>query len=386
LSTRSTLPMLGLAAAASFGCMSVAYHARQAPLGDPTTPAAHVEGVTTWDKYTPPGSFDTEEKGVIPVVTADGYKIDDQTSDTRTGVVWDLRVDGGAGVGVVTMMWSRPASPRCQGGHPALDLLLDRDAPPPNSLAPDRQVHWERPVVVRGQRVVSARFDEDPVLLREPAVVDVMLLERDDAGTREVCVRVPVSGPRITYWSDHRWSPGVRFALRRAQAFTPATTFTLGLSLGRWIGPVRLAVEGDIGGTNDDNPQASSPSGTWVCVASPGPQCDAVKLGGFALEASGSLARWGPHWGLGWSAAYEAIFGGLEHIDPTTGGFVTRHAGAGGARLGLRLFAAVPDLEGVSPYSPTSAWALELFAAATEEWYGVAGGHPLTLGIAGVGF
>jgi hypothetical protein len=65
---------------------------------------------------------------------------------------------------------------------------------------------------------------------------------------------------------------------------------------------------------------------------------------------------------------------------------VTRYAGAGGVRVGLRLFAGVPDLMGVAPRSPTSAWAFEVFAAASQEWYGVAGGHPLSFGLAGVGF
>lgn len=378
-------PTLLVVAAATSGCLSVSYRARQSPIGDPPSFAARAEAVSTWDHQSPPGSYKVGNDNVAPMVTNDGWKTETGDDDERS-VVWSLGLDGGAGADVVAMMWSRPSAPRCQGGHPALDLLLDREVPVTSAVLPRWHVHWERPVVLRGPGVVSGRFHQDPALLHEPSVVDVSLVVHDASGTRDVCVRVPVTGPGISYWNEQKWSPGLRVEVRRSRAFTPGTTFMAGFSLGRWLGPVRLALEGDVGGTNDDNPQKGSPSGTWTCVASPGPNCDSAKFGGFSLEASGMLWRHGPHWGLGWSAAYEAAFASLERIDPTSSAFVSRGAGAGGGRVGLRLLAAAPDLMGVSPHSPTSAWVLELFVAASQEWYGVAGGHPLTFGLAGAGF
>jgi len=186
--------------AVAAGCAST-YRARQAPLGDPIWPAAHVDGVHPEDTYEPPGWFLTEsgDDHTAVVTRADGFQIrrssNVQGNDTR----WDIRLQGGEGTDVVTMMWSPPTAPRCQGGHPVLDILLDLDAPPNHLLAPRRQVHWERPVVVRGERVVSGRFDRDPDLLRRPSVVDLQVVQHAGGAAREVCVRVPVNGPGVTY-------------------------------------------------------------------------------------------------------------------------------------------------------------------------------------------
>jgi hypothetical protein len=367
--------------------MPIQYRAREAMPGDPAAPAARVEAVNTWDITYPPGTYGASgEKKIAPVVTRDGFDGREAPDERDNYVLWSLRLDGGAGVEIVTMMWSPPSAPRCKGGHPALDLLLERDRPKPFMLLEDGLVHWERPFIVKGSRVVSARFDEDPALLHAPSVVDVTLREHDAAGDRERCVRVPVTGPGLTYWSTKRWSPGYRFALRRAQAFTPGSTFSFAMSLGRWFGPARLALEAGVSGTNKDAPDKGFPSGTGLCFAAPGPDCETANLGTFAFEASGLVARWRRYWGLGWSLGYETSFGALHRLDPATGAVLGRHVGAGGPRLGVRLFAGIPDLAGVSPFSPSSGWAVELFAAAAQEYYGAAGGHPVSFGLAVVGF
>jgi hypothetical protein len=188
-----------LAVAPAVGCAST-YQAHGALPGTPPVPAMRVDRVTiehavrTGLSYVPGGTR------ARYVVTRNG--LEDRSSDgddfQRT-VRWGLRVQGGAGIDVVDMTWSPGWAPLCMGGHPALAILLDLDAPPNHVLAPDAQVHWERPVIVRGERLLSGRFDEDRPLLSVPSVVDVRLIEREGGHAREVCVRVPVTGPKITY-------------------------------------------------------------------------------------------------------------------------------------------------------------------------------------------
>jgi hypothetical protein len=366
--TRALAPLLLVATAA--GCLPITYQARRSVPGDPAVPAAHVEGVKTWDPTYAPGTVGYKEDLIAPVVTNVGFHASDERTDRREYVLWSVRLDGGPGTEVVAMMWSPPGAPKCQGGHPALDLLLDRVGPKDMPLLEEGLVHWERPFIIKGSRVVSGRFDQDMPLLHQPSVVDLTLREHDAAGEREVCVRVPVAGPGITYWSTKRWSLGYRIGFRSAQAFTTGSTFSFSMGLGRWIGPVRVGLEGGFTGTNKDTADQGSPAGN---------------LGTFALEASGPFARWGRYWGLAWSLGYEASFGAMHRLDPAMSPVVS-HVGAGGPRLGLRLFAGLPDLDGVSPFSPTSAWSIELFAAAAQEYYGPTSGHPLSYGLAIVGF
>ncbi|HVU50473.1 MAG TPA: hypothetical protein VHL80_07285 [Polyangia bacterium] len=375
-----------VASLAAAGCFPITYRARQTLPGDPAVPAARAESVKTWDPTYAPGTTGAHAQDVVPVVTGAGFDATDESGERREYVLWGVRLDGGPGTEVVAMMWSPASAPRCQGGHPAYDLLLDRDRPKDLELLEDGLVHWERPFIVEGSRVVFGRFDQDPPLLHRASVVDLTLRRRDAAGDHEVCVRVPVTGPGVTYWSTKRWSLGYRIALRRAQAFTPGSTFSFSMGLGRWLGPVRLGLEAGITGTNNDAPDKGSPAGTWLCFTAPGPDCETANLGTFALDASGPFARWGRYWGLAWSLGYEVSFGALHRLDPATGDVLGRHVGAGGPRVGLRLFAGIPDLDGVSPFSPTSAWSVELFAAAAQEYYGAAGGHPLSYGVAVVGF
>jgi hypothetical protein len=361
-----------LLAAASAGCLPITYQARRSVPGEPAAPAAHVEAVKTSDPTYAPGTVSASEDLIAPVVTNAGFKASDESAERREYVLWSIRLDGGPGTEVVAMMWSPPTVPKCQGGHPALDLLLDRDRPQDFPLLEEGLVHWERPFIVKGSRVVSGRFDQDPPLLHQPSVVDLTLREHDATGDHEVCVRVPVTGPGITYWSTKRWSLGYRFALRRAQAFTPSAAFSFAMGLGRWVGPVRLGLEAGVSLVDD-------------CSSTPEKDCETANLGTFAFEASGPFARWGRYWGLAWSLGYEASFGAVHRFD-AAGKDAGRHVGAGGPRVGLRLFAGIPQPEGVSPFSPTSAWSIELFAAAAQEYYGAAGGHPVSYGVAVVGF
>jgi hypothetical protein len=190
----------GLAAAP--GCAST-YPARDAPLGDPGWPAAHADGLKPFDRYTTPGWYagSGSDDRSATVTRAGGFEVRDKDDVGERNIRWDIRLQGGEGTDIHWMMWSAPTAPRCQGGHPARDILLDLDAPPNHPLAPDHQVHWERPVVVRGERVVSGRFDEDPDLVRGVSVVDLRMTQHVGGTLREVCVRVPVTGPGVTYWN-----------------------------------------------------------------------------------------------------------------------------------------------------------------------------------------
>ena len=384
IARRKLLLFAVLALGPSLGC-AVSHHVREAPLGDPATPALRVEGVRTDDSATEPGeqSLDHGRRG-RPFVDRDGLRnrpVNDD--DVKRTVLWSVRVEGGDGVDVLDMTWSPAGAPRCAGGHPPLSLLLDLDAPPNHALAPDEQVHWERPVVVRGERVLSGVFDEDRPLLRTPSVVDVRLVEHDGAAEREVCVRVPVTGPSVSYVETRTWSLGARLEWRRALAFSASSSGMIGASLGRWVGPVRVSLEGLIGGT--DPPTADGIRGTGFCFLDPGPDCDQVDVGGFSLGANG-LAWRGSRWALGWSAAYESLFASIHRVDPLGGPRVGLWTSAGGPRLGLQLLRVSPHVMGVIPLSPTRAWGFELFAAAAREWSGPAAGSPVTFGVALLAF
>jgi hypothetical protein len=193
---------LGVALAPQVACLPVFYPARQAPLGDPASPALRIAGVSTGDRHTVAGQDELSGGGwAWPVVTKDGLKNRNLTgadSLERT-VLWAVLVQGGSGVDVIDMTWSPPWAPRCAGGHPALELLLDLQATPNHVLAPEVQVHWERPVVIRGERVLSGRFDEDRPLLGQASVIDVRLVQNEAGAAREVCVRVPANGAGVTY-------------------------------------------------------------------------------------------------------------------------------------------------------------------------------------------
>lgn len=190
------------ALAAVAGCAGT-FPAQQAPLGDPIWPAAHADGARPDDLSRRAGWYDSSgsgsEESSATVTRAGGFEVRHTGTAYDRDVRWDVRLQGGDGADLLAMMWSPPTAPRCQGGHPALAILLDLDAPPNHMLAPDRQVHWERPVVVRGERVVSGRFDKDPDLLRRDSVVDLRIVVRGAGVAREVCVRVPVTGSGVSY-------------------------------------------------------------------------------------------------------------------------------------------------------------------------------------------
>ncbi len=377
---------IAFALLASTSACAGSYRARQAPLGDPIWPAAHTDGVMIGKSWKTPGWYVADGKGsrdLMARVTRGGFEVEGGVPEFEGGVQWDVHLEGGTGTDVISMMWSPPTAPRCQAGHPALGILLDLAAPPNNALAPDRQIHWERPVVVRGPRVISARFDEDPELLEHDSVVDLEVIRRDAGATTPTCVRVPITGAGVSYWSDKRWSLGVRVSFRRALAFTPSSTLNLGLSFGRWLGPVRLSLEGVIGGTDD--PSRSGRAGTLYCFAAMGPGCDGVNLAGVSLEANGIGWRLSRKSVVGWSLAYEALFAGLKSYKPD-GTIYSRDASSGGLRFALQWLRSRTDVVGVAPRSPTSAAGAELFVAASQEWTGAANGHHVTFGVSALAF
>jgi hypothetical protein len=353
--------------------------------------------VTIRELHEAPGSHNVGNGQTAPVtVTRKGLESDSATEANREAtILLSARISAGAGVEVADMMWSPASAPRCAGGHPAYDLLLDLDAPPNSALAPDAQVHWERPLMVSGERVLSGRFDEDRPLLRQPSVLDVRLFQHDGQQAHETCVRVPATGPAIRYRPEKTWSLGGRISARRSLAFTDSSTFAVGLSIGRWLGPVRLGLEGFAGGTLEEKPDKNGDTGTALCALGPGPDCDGVKLGGFALEASGIGWRW-ERWALGWSLGYEAIFAGLNHlsgdpvappgVDPVDHPVVHRTAAAGGPRVALQMLHVPADVAGTLPFAPTSAWGYEVFLAWGQTWTGRADGAPLALGVGLLGF
>ena len=380
---RRSAVLLALAPLSIMACATVRYQVRQSLPADPATPVAHAESVTITDLHQTAGEVRIAN-GVFarPSVTSAGLTTEEIPGEIDRTILLAVRVAADPEVEVLDMVWSPDSAPRCAGGHPALAILVDAQGELNSSLAARAQVHWERPIVLRGEQVLSGRFDEDTPLLHAASVVDVHFARREGTTVREDCVRVPMTGPGVTFWNLKRWSVGGRVSWRRALRFTDSSVVLLGLSVGRWVGPVRIGVEGMFGGTKDSpnsdgTPNRSGPAGTGLCFLAPGPDCDEVIAGGFALEVSGIGRRWDRS-AVGWSVSYETLFARIRPVE--------RHAIAGGPRLALQLLRVVPDVAGVSPHSPTSAWGFELYAAAGWEVTGAAAGPPITYGVSLLGF
>jgi hypothetical protein len=381
LSTIGTALMLAIMPAAA--CISVQYQARQSKPGDPATPAAHAERITVRDLRGKAGeAYQASGPAGRPRVTPEGLQVDAVSDEIERTVLLSVRIDAGPGADVWGMMWSPASAPRCAGGHPSLAIMTDFEGELSSSLADREQVRWERPVFLRGPNVLSGRFDEDRPLLRNDSVVDVLLVERDGAALRQVCVRVPVTGAGITYWNQKHWSLGARMSWQRGLRFSRSSVLLTGISVARWWGPVRIGVEGIIGGTSDGpsgngTPDPQGPNGTGACFLVSGPDCEDVATGGIGLQAGGIAWRW-ERWALGWNVAYEALY---ARIRPRV-----RHGMAAGPRVSLRFLRVLPDIAGVSPHSPTSAWGFELYAAAAQELTGAAAGTPVTYGVSFLAF
>ena len=383
MSARRPSLLLALPALWPLACWSVHYQARQSTPGDPARPATHAERIAIRDLHDKPGEASGGSGTWIrPRVTRAGLEGNEISVDIDRTLVLSVRIEAGARADILDLTWSPPSAPLCAGGHPVLAILTDAEGELNSGLTERPQVRWERPVVLQGEQVLSGRFDEDSPLLHQDSVVDVRLATYEAGVRREDCVRVPMTGAGVTYWNLKHWSLGGRVSWRRALPSTNSSVVLLGLSAGRWWGPVRIAVEGLVGGTADSSrsdgaPDPDGPHGTGLCFVASGPDCDIVTMGTVALETSGIGWRW-TRWAIGWSVAYETSFASLRPVH--------RWAIAGGPRLGLQLLRAVPDVAGVSRFSPTSAWGFELYAAAGQEWKGAAAGTPVTYGVSLLGF
>jgi hypothetical protein len=361
---------LALALGSAVGC-ATPYEVTRAPLGQPAAPEMRAAGVLT-AKYVPdPGwAYEGRSHWGRRAVTPGGTERRDYSHGSFSHTVHiDVRVqagpDGGS-VGVVDMAWNEPSVPPCEGTNLATDLLVVRQGDPYWPVDA-RQIHWERPVVVRGERIVSGRFADDstlPTLLLRPSVVDVHVVTPHGSEMRRSCVRVPVTGPDVDYRSMKTWAGGARVEWRSSLAFAPVEAIMVGASLARWVGPVRFGLHGMIG-VGDD----------WT---------EDIVVGGLVAEVGGLAWRW-TRWALGWSLGYEALFADLERNE-LPGQPRTRGASQGGPRLGLQVLRTSPEVMRVSRFSPTDAWGLELFVAAAQTWRGGDAGSPLTFGVALLAF
>lgn len=340
---------------------AIRYQARDPRVGVPPQPPLRIEAVTVRDLHSVPGEDkSSDDKWVRPKVTQNGREERGGSDDIERTVLWEIRIQAGARTEIADMTWSAADAPLCAGGHPALDIVVD-DVVHNTWVAPDVQVHWERPVIVSGEHVVGGRFDEDPRLLQAPSVVDVRLVHHDGGRATEECVRLAATGPGVGYWNDKRWSLGGRFGLRVSFPFTTEPGLIWAASVGRWVGPIRIGFEMSAGGT------------------------DALTFGGALLETSGIAWR-GRRWALGWSLGGEAIYGRVTETPMGAGTAVKRDGASIGPRFGLAVLRVVPDVAGVSRVSPTSGWGFELFVAAGKTVKGEAAGDAVSGGVALLGF
>lgn len=218
------------------------------------------------------------------------------------------------------------------GGHPSLRLSVDGEA------------RWARPVSLLGEHVVSSHFDEDRPLLETASVVDLLLVEQTTP-PRQTCVRVPVTGPGSSFAEIRGWSLGGRFSVRNTLPFLAVGSATVGSSLGRWWGPVRLGVELLAGESNEQH----QPRVVAHLVIP-------------ALELSGIVYRWN-RWAIGWSTAYELLIASIEE-NPATGTRLTSTAVSGGPRLGLRFLSVAPWIDSIPRWHARTSWGIEIFTSA----------------------
>lgn len=192
--------LLALAPLSVPACLPAHYQASQWLPGDPSTPAMHAERVSLRDLHQTPGQVDgPHETFRRATVTRKGLTTAPVSDAGDQTILLAVRVAARPPVEVLDMVWSAASAPRCAGGHPALAILVDVEGELNSSLAVRPQVHWERPVILAGEQVLSGRFDDDPPLLHAASVVDVRLIRREGATVREDCVRVPITGPGVAY-------------------------------------------------------------------------------------------------------------------------------------------------------------------------------------------
>lgn len=192
--------LLALAPLSAIACLPAHYQASQWLPGDPATPAMHAERVSLRDLHLTAGEIDGQNSSTWrPTVTRKGLTTAPAPGGSDDTILLAVRVTALPPVEVLDMVWSPAAAPRCAGGHPALAILVDAEGELNSSLAVRPQVHWERPVVLAGEKVLSARFDDDPPLLHAASVVDVRLILRQGTTAREECIRVPMTGPGVAY-------------------------------------------------------------------------------------------------------------------------------------------------------------------------------------------
>jgi hypothetical protein len=340
----------------SWACADVAqYHPRVAQIGAPAHPPTRLESVTTAHNVPLPG---VHRPGIVvgaytrPVVTREGLQDTGEVAISEARVISiAVRIQTSQPTEVVNMTWTTPDGPRCSGGHPSLRVSVDD------------QGHWERPLVVAGEHVVSSRFDEDRPLLETTSVLDVLLVEQNER-RQQTCVRVPVTSAGASFSQARPWSLASRVSWRSSLPFMSGDAWAFGLSVGRWVGPVRLGIEYLVGGSNDQPNPANS-----VNIRAP------------ALEASGIAWRWN-RWALGWSLAYEILLANVHRTPAAGGPQVDSRAVSGGPRLALQLLR-VPDwILGVPRWHAHTYLGVELFgAAAALAPRGPSGGAQLAWGL-----
>ncbi len=192
--------LLALAPLSASACLPAHYQATQWLPGDPATPAMHAERVSLRDLHITAGEVDRGEgASARPRVTRQGLKAEPIPSEGFSTILLAVRVATRSPIEVLDMVWSPPFAPRCAGGHPALAILIDAEGELNSFVAVRPQVHWERPVVLAGERVLSGRFDDDEPLRHNTSVVDVRLILHEGAVAREECVRVPMTGLGVAY-------------------------------------------------------------------------------------------------------------------------------------------------------------------------------------------
>jgi hypothetical protein len=197
---RSGSLLLALVPLSALACLPAHYQTTQWLPGDPPTPAMHAERVSLRDLHHTAGEVDGPHESMRrATVTRAGLTTTTISDPGDQTILLAVRVAARPPVEVLDMVWSPAIAPRCAGGHPALAILVDAEGELNSSLAVRPQVHWERPVVLTGEQVLSGRFDDDPPLLHSASVVDVRLIWRDGTTVREECVRVPITGPGVAY-------------------------------------------------------------------------------------------------------------------------------------------------------------------------------------------
>jgi hypothetical protein len=146
------------------------------------------------------------------------------TGGTTLRLRWRAREDGS---GIARAVLASPEARPCTAGVSA--QLIDVDG----------QTRWDRPVGLGRDHVVTLSFPEEPILMTGALVLDVEAARADGS---TACVRMPLTDGGRGFVTQSHALLGVRLGLQVPLRAGSTSAFSVELTPGRWLGPLRLTL------------------------------------------------------------------------------------------------------------------------------------------------